>query len=42
MLSNTDGKLKKVYVKFMKNFERAFRTKKFVFLSKTENEFPNM
>jgi hypothetical protein len=35
MLSKTDGKLKKVYAKFMPNFERAFRTKKFEFLSKT-------
>jgi hypothetical protein len=42
MLSKTDAKVKKVYTKFMSRFERAFRTKKFEFLSKTEEEHQDM
>ena len=42
MLSKADGSVKKVYSKFIKNFERAFRTKKFDFLSKIESDVPNI
>jgi hypothetical protein len=42
MLSKADGSVKKVYAKFIKNFERAFRTKKFNFLSKIESDVPNI
>jgi hypothetical protein len=42
MLSKADAKVKKVYAKFMRNFERAFRTKKFDFLSRLGSDVPNI
>lgn len=42
MLSKADAKVKKVYAKFMSNFERAFRTKKFDFLSRLGSDVPNI